>query len=172
MTKIDETRLYTSGTDSGIGRKGARLPKAFDATAPVSAQCGKDQHRKCYVRDCSCACHFALQAENRTATLSPYAVLLAKATDTDETIRALYHVIAKECHPDVVKTEAAAAQWHAATEAYTAIKTLAARSDLLRRTALLAHRCGTCEGTGVVGSRSVKPGVRLCPACKGAGRAA
>jgi len=164
MTKIDETRLYT-------GRKGARLPKALDATAPVSAQCGKDQHRKCYVRDCSCACHSALQAENRTATLSPYAVLLAKATDTDETIRALYHAIAKECHPDVVKTEAAA-RWHAATEAYTAIKTLAARSDLLRRTALLAHRCSTCEGTGVVGSRSVKPGVRLCPACKGAGRAA
>jgi DnaJ-class molecular chaperone len=100
-------------------------------------------------------------------------MLLAKATDTDETIRTLYHAIAKECHPDVVKTEAAAAaQWHAATEAYTAIKTLAARSDLLRRTALLARRCSTCEGTGVVGSRSVKPGVRLCPACKGVGRAA
>jgi DnaJ-class molecular chaperone len=100
-------------------------------------------------------------------------MLLAKVTDTDETIRALYHAIAKECHPDVVKTEAAAAaRWHAATEAYTAIKTLAARSDLLRRTALLARRCGACEGTGVVGSQSVKPGVRLCPACEGAGRVA
>ena len=164
MTKIDETRLYKPG------RKGAHLPKAFDATVPVSAQCGKDQHRKCYVRDCSCACHSALQAENRTVVLSPYAVLLAKATDTDETIRALYHAIAKACHPDVDKTEDAAVRWHAATEAYTAIKTLALRADLLRRTALLAHCCSTCEGTGVIGSRSVKPGVRLCLTCKGTGR--
>jgi DnaJ-class molecular chaperone len=170
MTKIDEARLYTSGTSSGPGHKGARLPKALDATAPMSAQCGKDQHRKCYVRDCSCPCHSALQAENHTIALAPYAVLLAKATDTDETIRALYHAIAKECHPDVVKTEEAAARWHAATEAYSAIKTLAARTDLLRRTALLAHRCSACECTGVIGSRSVKPGVRLCPACKGTGR--
>ena len=162
--KIDESRLYKPG------HKGARLPKALDTTAPMSAQCSKDQHRKCYVRDCSCTCHSALQAENHTIALAPYAVLLARVTDTDETIRVLYHAIAQECHPDVVKTEAAAAQWHAATEAYTAIKTLAARSDLLRRTALLARRCGTCEGTGVVGSRSVKPGVRLCPACKGVGR--
>jgi DnaJ-class molecular chaperone len=162
--KIDESRLYKPGL------KGARLPKALDATAPMSAQCGKDQHRKCYVRDCSCPCHSALQAENHTIALAPYAVLLAKATDTDETIRALYHAIAKECHPDVVKTEEAAARWHAATEAYSAIKTLAARTDLLRRTALLAHRCSACECTGVIGSRSVKPGVRLCPACKGTGR--
>lgn len=100
--------------------------------------------------------------------LTPYAVLLVKPTDDDRTIRAAYHEIAKESHPDRVVE--ARAVWELATQAYTAVKTQAAREAWAKTQALLSGACNACEGSGVTGTRLFKGKVRLCEVCRGEGR--
>jgi DnaJ-class molecular chaperone len=110
--------------------------------------------------------------------LTPYAVLLARSNDTDDTIRGLYHVIARRTHPDAItylpSTDADATnkeEWHAATSAYTAIKTAKARDAWERSRKLLSGLCAPCRGEGVQGTRRFKGVIRLCAACGGTGRA-
>lgn len=103
--------------------------------------------------------------------MTPYAVLLAKPTDTDETIRKLYHAIAREAHPDSAGPDMKPSDlWFAATEAYTAIKTEDRRARWEEQQALLSGRCTECEGSGVRGTRMFKGKIKLCGACKGGGR--
>jgi DnaJ-class molecular chaperone len=100
--------------------------------------------------------------------MTPYAVLLAKPADSDDTIRKLYYAIANEEHPDrtgVAVTE----RWHAATEAYAAVKTEERRTAWLKQQRLLAKRCTSCDGFGVQGTRMFKGKIRLCDACDGNG---
>lgn len=110
------------------------------------------------------------------AALTPYAVLLARPADSDDTIRRLYHNIARYTHPDAISgfpepgRTKARDEWYRATEAYTAIKTEAVRSALATATVRLSGVCSTCRGFGVVGSRLGGAKVRVCEACKGAGR--
>jgi DnaJ-class molecular chaperone len=108
--------------------------------------------------------------------MTPYAVLLARPTDSDDAIRALYHVIARRTHPDAAAAtygtaqEALKAEWHTATDAYTAIKTVKAREAWERSRKLLSGLCAPCRGEGTQGTRRFKGVVRLCAACGGAGR--
>jgi DnaJ-class molecular chaperone len=100
--------------------------------------------------------------------VTPYAVLLAKPTDSDDAIRKLYHAIARTEHPDGSQTQPSEL-WYSATAAYTAIKTAEKRAEVGRRQDLLAGRCAACEGTGVKGTRMFKGKIRFCSDCKGEG---
>lgn len=108
--------------------------------------------------------------------MTPYAVLLAKPNDSDETIRRLYHAIARHCHPDACRgllpytTEKLNERWHTATEAYSAIKTPELRESWATRQKLLSGVCAACEGSGVAGTRMFKGTIRECKECKGEGR--
>lgn len=110
------------------------------------------------------------------ATLTPYAVLLARPADSDETIRRLYHNIARYTHPDAIARfpepgrSKAREEWYRATEAYTAIKTEPVRRALELTTNRLSGVCTACRGFGVKGSRLGGAKVRICEACKGEGR--
>jgi curved DNA-binding protein CbpA len=112
----------------------------------------------------------------KSKELTPYAVLLARPTDSDDAIRSLYHVIARRTHPDAAAApygaaqEALKAEWHAATAAYTAIKTVKAREAWERSRKLLSGLCAPCQGVGTVGTRRFKGVVRLCAVCGGTGR--
>ncbi len=104
---------------------------------------------------------------------TPYAVLLAKPTDSDETVRKLYHRIAEANHPDrSTKRGAPGPLWFDATEAYTAIKTREKRYEWRKHHETLSGLCQDCEGYGVRGARLFKGTVRPCPACGGEGRTA
>jgi hypothetical protein len=109
--------------------------------------------------------------------LTPYAVLKVKPTDTDDTIRAFYHIIARRTHPDAItylpSTDEDALnkeEWHAATAAYSAIKTEDKRAAWERERRLLSGRCVPCQGVGTQGTRRFKGTIRLCACCGGTGR--
>jgi hypothetical protein len=106
----------------------------------------------------------------KTEELTPYAVLMALSSDTDEQIRKLYHATAKTNHPDASADHQEGSRWAATTAAYNALKTQELRVALARAVALLSGQCQKCSGTGTIGSRRFKPGPRLCPECKGCGR--
>jgi DnaJ-class molecular chaperone len=102
--------------------------------------------------------------------MTPYAVLLVKPNDGDKVIRAAYHRLATLSHPDTQPVkDTPGPLWHAATEAYGAIKTEALRAAWASRAALRAGRCASCDGVGVVGSRLGGKQLRLCSACEGRG---
>lgn len=102
--------------------------------------------------------------------MTPYAILLVKPTDDDATIRKAYHVIARKEHPDGAgwRGEPSAA-WYTVTAAYTAIKTLDARTTWERKQNLLAGECASCSGFGVLGTRMFKGRIRICKTCDGKG---
>jgi DnaJ-class molecular chaperone len=101
--------------------------------------------------------------------MTPYAVLLVKPTDSDEVIRKTYHRIAERNHPDA-NGGVAGALWHAATAAYTTVKTEEKREAWAHKQALLSGLCTECEGYGVRGTRMFKGKIRVCAECKGEGR--
>lgn len=102
--------------------------------------------------------------------MTPYATLLVKPTDGDETIRKAYHVLAKQNHPDGAGWSGEPnAAWYATTAAYTAIKTFEARAAWKRQSDLLAGQCASCAGVGVLGTRMFKGKLRICMTCKGEG---
>jgi DnaJ-class molecular chaperone len=106
--------------------------------------------------------------------LTPYAALLLKPTATDDEVRARFHELAKDHHPDRYALNATdgvpGPLWHALVAAYTQVKTQTARSTWERQEALKAHRCTACRGQGVTGGK-LSGGVKICPACQGEGRA-
>jgi DnaJ-class molecular chaperone len=112
----------------------------------------------------------------RPLELTPYAVLGVKPTDTDETIRRFYHEIARETHPDALLGMSEPAQvqgsyqWHRATEAYNAIKTLDKREAWRRGRRVLSGLCPSCQGVGTQGTRRFKGQVKACDRCGGTGR--
>lgn len=101
--------------------------------------------------------------------MTPYAILLCKPSDSDETIRRLYHKHAEAHHPDV-NGGAADEQWYAATSAYSAIKTEEKRFEWRQRHCLLSGLCHKCASAGVVGSRLAGGKIKVCVACGGKGR--
>jgi len=107
---------------------------------------------------------------------TPYAVLLAKPNDSDETVRKLYHELVRYCHPDAqrglpeVSKVKLTARWHEFTTAYSAIKTDALRSSWAASRFLLSGQCATCKGCGVTGTRMFKGKIKLCKDCGGEGR--
>ena len=108
--------------------------------------------------------------------MTPYAVLLAKHTDSDDTIRRLYHAIVRYCHPDALRgmpqdsQDKLRLQFHRVTEAYNLIKTDALRTVWSHRQELLSGNCAACKGTGTAGTRMFKGVIRVCGTCKGEGR--
>jgi DnaJ-class molecular chaperone len=100
--------------------------------------------------------------------MTPYAVLLVKPSDTDETVRRAYHAVARETHPDGTAS-APTERWYEATLAYTAIKTADGRAAWERRQVLLANRCTKCAGAGTVGTRMFKGRIKVCEVCGGEG---
>ncbi len=102
---------------------------------------------------------------------TPYAALMVRPADSDETIRAQFHALSKEQHPDRAGADGVPGkEWYDIVAAYTAIKTLAAREALARRMAALSGFCTACTGSGVRGSRFAGSRLRHCDACHGAGR--
>jgi DnaJ-class molecular chaperone len=102
--------------------------------------------------------------------MTPYAILLCKSTDSDDTIRAAYHVFARATHADFHKHKRE--EWERYTGAYTTIKTLEAREAWEARRVKMSGLCGTCHGSGVTGTRMFKGVIKVCTVCSGEGREA
>jgi len=109
--------------------------------------------------------------------VTPYAVLLVRSSDGDDAVRRAYHAIARLTHPDVRRGLPSQAQaraterWHAATMAYSLVKTQALREAWARSVAGLAGVCITCDGLGVTWRRLGNDrAVKICARCDGAGR--
>lgn len=100
--------------------------------------------------------------------MTPYAVLLAKPTDDDNAIRAAYHVLARQLHPDLGGPFSE--DWYKVTVAYTSIKTEEARKLWEGRQKGLSKVCTNCSGSGVKGTRLLGGKIRHCDVCKGEGR--
>ncbi len=102
---------------------------------------------------------------------TPYAVLLLDPRlDDDATVRRLYHAFARQSHPDITGVQAVDA-WYAATQAYTALKTQAARAAWRKAQRMLSRLCPVCDGYGVtppMRRRGQPPAI--CDKCKGVGR--
>lgn len=103
--------------------------------------------------------------------MTPYAELMVRPTDTDEMIRARFHVLSRACHPDLVDSPQARATWFRIAGAYSAVKTAVKRATYDKGMQVLARRCRTCNGSGVQGSRSAGSKIRVCVSCAGEGRA-
>jgi DnaJ-class molecular chaperone len=99
--------------------------------------------------------------------LTPYAVLLVRPSDGDDTVRAAFHEIARRSHPDS-HDQSLSALWYLATMAYAALKTAKARDTWLAKQIKLSGLCGICKGYGIVVERRRE--VRVCTACEGEGR--
>lgn len=103
--------------------------------------------------------------------LTPYAVLLVKATDDDDTIRREYHALARKQHPDLRKSKEPGPLWQIVNEAYALVETVALRTKWAKGQAMKAGGCAKCAGSGVTGSRIAGGKVKMCTDCKGYGRA-
>ena len=103
--------------------------------------------------------------------MTPYAELLVRPLDEDAAIRAAFHALSREQHPD--RDGAAGvpgARWYAITEAYRAVRTAELREAWAKKTATLSGLCASCRGLGVWGSRVGGSKVRVCASCAGEGR--
>lgn len=103
--------------------------------------------------------------------MTPYAILLVRPADTDATIRARYHQLIQDQHPDRGGASGVPGPlWYTYTEAYCAVKTAPVRAAWLAKHSVLRGLCKPCKGSGVAGSRVAGGKVKHCPACKGEGR--
>jgi len=103
--------------------------------------------------------------------VTPYAILLVRPLDTDATIRARFHLLSKDQHPDRWNAGGVPGpNWYVLVGAYAAIKIQALRDVWISRQRGLSGLCKSCDGTGVVGSRVGGSKIRLCTACDGEGR--
>jgi DnaJ-class molecular chaperone len=104
--------------------------------------------------------------------MTPYAVLLCRPLDSDETIRAAFHGIVRQgaLHPDLERTDRVRGEWHEVNDAYQAIKTETLRIQWQHAQALFAGKCAQCRGYGVRGTRSAGGKITVCVACEGRGR--
>lgn len=102
--------------------------------------------------------------------MTPWAELLLRPTATDDEVRARFHVLARDQHPDRPGAGGLeGARWHALVQAYSQVKAGPLRAAWERQQALLSGRCAKCQGVGVVGGRLGKP-VKICAVCQGKGR--
>lgn len=101
--------------------------------------------------------------------MTPYAVLLVRANDTDLTIRVKFWEFAGKYHPDR-NGGVQGSEWELYNTAYQQIKTAAKRTELARLTKTLAGVCQACSGVGTVGSRILGSKIYVCDACSGEGR--
>lgn len=97
--------------------------------------------------------------------MTPWAELLVRPRDGDDRVREAFHRIAETQHPDA-NGGAVGPRWHAARDAYAALRTDALRARAARAVELRAGNCPSCKGYGVQGLRP-----RLCPTCRGEGSA-
>ena len=103
-----------------------------------------------------------------------YQVLGVDPKATDAAIRAKFHIIAKQYHPDTGQDAAApAAQmfFEQAQAAYNVLKMPAQRAAYDAQLQLLAPKCSVCKGTKKVQERT---GFRImewtCQHCRGTGK--
>ncbi len=103
--------------------------------------------------------------------MTPYAVLMVRPTDGDDTVRRAFHALARTSHPDSLRNGGEpGAEWHAAAAAYSAVKTAELRDRLDRYMRGLSGFCDACRGSGVRGTRAAGAKLRLCDRCGGEGR--
>jgi DnaJ-class molecular chaperone len=103
--------------------------------------------------------------------MTPYAVLLLTPRDSDDVVRAAFHALSRDQHPDRDGADGVpGTMWYAIVNAYTALKTTSSRAVYDRALKSLAGVCSTCGGYGTVGTRRFKGTIRLCTTCKGEGR--
>jgi curved DNA-binding protein CbpA len=102
--------------------------------------------------------------------MTPYAVLLVRPGDTDETISARFRELSRGEHPDSRADGRPGPRWYAITTAYGAVRTGPDREALGRAARLDARRCARCAGSGVLGSRAAGGKIRVCVVCLGEGR--
>jgi DnaJ-class molecular chaperone len=101
--------------------------------------------------------------------MTPYAVLLVRPSDGDSVIRAVFHELSKEQHPD--KTDGVPGpRWYAVVDAYMAVRDEARREEWKAAQRMLSGFCKACNGYGVQGSRVLGRKIRPCEACGGEGR--
>lgn len=117
--------------------------------------------------------------------LTPYAVLLVRPSDDDDTIRRAFHALSKQLHPDALvgndarhelhgslrtTTAKPPDQWYVVVGAYSAVKTREMRDQYHRYIHGLSGVCAKCDGAGVHGGRSLGGSIKICESCQGEGR--
>jgi DnaJ-class molecular chaperone len=102
--------------------------------------------------------------------MTPYAILLVRPADTDETIRAAFHKLSVQHHPDKHPGQPVPREWYAAVAAYSVIKSQKLRAAYDRHMLGLSGLCCACRGSGVRGSRVGRSKVQPCQSCAGEGR--
>jgi DnaJ-class molecular chaperone len=103
--------------------------------------------------------------------MTPYAVLMVRPMDSDQTIRQQFHALAVHEHPD--RPGAAGVpgpNWYTISGAYALIKTDLLRSAWSKHQSVLSGLCAGCSGSGVKGTRTAGRKIRVCEACNGEGR--
>jgi len=106
--------------------------------------------------------------------MTPYAILLVRPVDSDETIRKRFHVLSKGQHPDRIGAKGTPGpEWYEQAAAYSCVKTEALRKEWAAYRKQLARQCVTCGGCGVVWKRIGKDqGTKVCAQCAGEGAVA
>ena len=96
--------------------------------------------------------------------LTPYAVLSAAPSATDDDIRTRYYSRVRKHHPDLRTDHVPGPEWDALTTAYKAIHNQTERERWMAGRRLLSGFCKACKGYGV----NFRAG--HCAACAGQGR--
>jgi DnaJ-class molecular chaperone len=103
--------------------------------------------------------------------MTPYATLLLRPSDSDDTVRARFHALSKHEHPDRPGAGGVPGTfWYVLTDAYASVKTAELRAGWERAQRSLSGLCPECDGFGVQGSRVAGGKIRVCDACEGQGR--
>jgi DnaJ-class molecular chaperone len=111
--------------------------------------------------------------------MNAYKTLGVQHTATDDEVRAAFHAIARQSHPDAPINEecftaneyAADLLWKNAQEAYEELKTPAKRAAYDAKLRLLSPVCKRCKGTKSIQQRTGWSIVDMvCPVCNGEGR--
>jgi len=102
--------------------------------------------------------------------MTPWAVLnLDPDRAGDAEVRAAFHNLSRTEHPDARPDAQPGPRWHAARDAYAALRDRRGRETWHAMQAALAGLCPTCTGLGVtIAGR--KRMVATCSECRGEGR--
>jgi DnaJ-class molecular chaperone len=97
--------------------------------------------------------------------------MTVRPLDSDDVIRARYHALSKNEHPDRPGGNGLpGTMWYVLMEAYQKIKTQDRRDAFDAAQKRLSGFCKICNGAGVRGSRSAGSKIRACDICGGEGR--
>lgn len=103
--------------------------------------------------------------------MTPWAEMLLSPSSTDEQVRARFHQLAREEHPDARVDATPGPRWTAISLAYQEVRTGERRHRWTVRQAALAGTCARCGGTGVTERLLGRGrGVAVCKECGGEGR--